>query len=214
MTDEILYFILAVIALCIVVYCMMRNGDYEVQRILPPGQYVAGKDIPMGRCDLIAESGGGNFVVKNKHAKTWNLCSPLGVTSGAMPGRFRNLTLNQGDVLEINGNLTVLLNPPVPILRLKDEVLGPGIYRFGVDIKPARYDIKVEGGDGEIYKVDITDNSYNLFQGMASGSALKASNYKNLFCSRRYELWICGSLQVKLKRSKIQPLLMFFRKDY
>ena len=47
---------------------------------------------------------------------------------------------------------------------------------------------------------------------MAAGSALKPSAFNNVICSRRYELWVTGSLQLKLKRSKHQPLWMNFRK--
>lgn len=213
MSDEGMGIVVMIIAFCVIMLVMMREGDYENRRILSAGVYRVGKDIQPGRCNLVAESGGGNFMIKNKKAKCWNLGNAIGVTSGAMPGSFRNVTLMRGDVLEINGNVTVLLTPPVPIRNLKEETLGPGIYRIGVDgIRPAKYDFKAVSGSGEIVLVDINDNSFSIFQSMAKGQSLLADSFDNVVCSRRYEIWINGSLQVQLTRSKKQYLITGFRK--
>lgn len=208
MTDEILLVVFGIIGVCVLIIVMMRNGDYEEQRILPPGRYEVGVDIRPGRCDLMAESGGGDFIIRNKNADGWSLGNSIGATSGIMPSRFRNVTLMQGDILEINGNVKVLLTPPVPIADLNTETLGPGIYRFGVDVPPAKYDFEAASGSGEIIMVDIHDNSFSIFQDMAAGHPQRAKSFNNVLCSMRYELWVNGSLQIKLKRSKHQPLLI------
>lgn len=213
MTDEFMIGIFVVMALCFIITLLMRHGDYEAQRMLSPGRYEVGVEIPPGRCDLTAASGGGSFNIKNKKMSDWNLGNAIGVTSSLMPGRFRNVTLMQGDILEINGNVKVMLTPPVPIADLNTETLGPGIYRFGVDINPpAKYDFEAVGGSGEIILVDIRDNSYSIYQDMAAGHPQRAKTFDNVLCSRRYELWVNGSLEIKLKRSRHQPLLAWFKK--
>lgn len=212
MTDNMLLIGVVIIGFFVLIAWLMRNGDYEEQRILSTGVYEVGVEIRPGRCDLLAASGSGSFAVRNKKTNAWNMGSPIGVTSGAMPSRFRNLTLNRGDLLQIDGNVTVMLAPPMPIFDLSTETLGPGIYRFGVDVPPAKYNFEVVSGGGEIYLVELGKDTYNLFQQMAKGAAMKPSAYQNVLCSNRYELWINGSLQVKLTPSGHQPLWMFYRK--
>ena len=212
MTDEMMWIVLLIIVFCMVILWLMRNGDYEEQRILPPGTYRAGIEIPPGRCDLIAESGGGSFNIKHKNAECWHLGNAIGI-GGVGPGRFRNVTLLRGDVLEINGNVRVMLAPPVPVGDLKTETLGPGIYRIGVDIvRPAKYDFEAVSGSGEVILVDIRKNTYHFYQDMAAGHPQRAKTFDNVVCSRRYELWINGSLQLKLKRSRHQFFMTWFRK--
>lgn len=213
MTDEMMFIIILIVGFCTLVALMMRHGDYDEQRILAPGIYRVGVEIRPGRCDLVAESGGGSFAIKSKQANAWNLGNPIGATSGGQPSRFRNVTLNQGDILEINGNVRVMLAPPIPILDIKEETLGPGIYRFGVDVPAAKYDFETVSGTGEIIRVAIPNNQYDLYLDMADGHPQRLKTFDNVLCSRRYEIWINGSLQVKLKRSKHQPLFTLFQED-
>lgn len=212
MTDNMLLIGVVAIGFFWLIAWMMRNGDYEEQRILGAGVYEVGVEIRPGRCDLVAADGSGSFAVRNKETDAWNMGSPIGVTSGSMPSRFRNLTLNPGDLLQIDGKVSVMLTPPKPIFDLRTETLGPGIYRFGVDVPPAKYDIEVVSGGGEIYLIELGKDTYNLFLQMAKGTAMKPSTYRNVLCSNRYELWINGSLQVKLTPSGRQPLWIFYRK--
>ena len=207
-----MFIVFGIIGLCVVILLLMRNGDYEEQRILSPGIYEVGVEIRPGRCDLMAESGGGSFIIKNKKADCWNLGNSIGV-GGIGPGRFRNVTLMHGDILEINGNVRVMLTPPTPIADLRTETLGPGIYRIGVDINPpAKYDFEAVSGSGEIILVDIKDNSFSIYQDMAAGHPQRAKTFDNVVCSRRYELWVNGSLHVKLKPSEHQRPFTGFRK--
>lgn len=212
MTDNILLIGALIIGFIVLLAWHLRNSDYEEQRVLSTGIYEVGVEIRPGRCDLLAADGSGSFAVRNKKTNAWNMGSPIGVTSGGMPSRFRNLTLNHGDLLQIDGKVTVMLAPPKPILDLRTETLGPGIYRFGVDVRPAKYSFEVVSGGGEIYLVDLITDTYNLFLQMAEGNAMKPSTYENVLCSNRYELWINGSLQVKLVPSQHQPLWIYYRK--
>lgn len=202
MSDAIFFILILCIGFFILIARLIRHADYDEQLFLSPGIYNVGGQIPPGRCDLMAESGAGNFCIKNKKANNWVLGSPLGTTSPQMPNRFRNVTLNKGDVLEINGNVTIMLSPPVPVGDLTTETLGPGNYRFGLDVPPDTYDFEVASGEGEVILVEISKNVYDFYQDMAAGHPLRAKTYNNVACDRNHELWITGSLQLKLKSKK------------
>lgn len=213
MTDEIVLILIFMIACGFLVLKYFPRSGYNEDIILGPGTYIAGYDIPTGKADLIAESGGGDFCFKQRKAKSWVMGNKIGVTSGLQPSRFRNLTLNWGDTLEINGNVTVLLTAPVPIKNVRTETLCAGNYRFGIDVPPGRYDVEITGGDGQIYITKTGESNYTIYQDMAKDNAIKADHYANLLCAKGYELWIEGSLQVKLTHSAKQNLLFWNDKD-
>ena len=213
MGDEIVLLLIFLIACAGLLLKCFPHGGYSRDIILGPGTYIAGYDIPTGKADLIAESGSGDFCLKQRKAKSWVMGNKIGITSGLQPGRFRNMYLNWGDTLEINGNVTVLLTIPVPIKNLSTETLCAGNYRFGIDIPPGRYDVESVSGDGQIYITKTGQNDYTIYQDMAKDNAIKAGEYANLLCERGYELWIEGSLQVKLKRSAKQKLFLWNDED-
>lgn len=206
MSDEI-FLVLAFTVLvgCFALkYCPIHGFERDV--IIGPGTYIAGYDIPFGRADLVAESGNGDFCLKQRKSKTWAVGNKIGITSAIQPGRYRNLDIRWGDTLEINGNVTVLVTKPTPIRNVATENLGPGVYRFGLDVPPGRYDVEAVGGDGQIYLLPVGQSEYTIYQDMAKDNAIKAGEYTNLDCCRGCELWVEGSLQVKLKRSIKQRL--------
>lgn len=201
MTDGFAFIIIFCGIIVLAILQRLSSGNYEDKHFLTAGTYKAGGEIPVGKADLTAVSGAGNFCVKNKEVKEWNIGNPIGATSGFQVSKFRNLVLNKGDVLEINGSVKIMLSPPVPIEETKEENLVPGTYRFGVDVPPGKYDLEVVSGDGDVLLVESGKDDYTFFQDMAQSDPLKADSFKNLNCTDEYELWVRGSLTVKLNPS-------------
>ena len=201
MTDNFALFIIFCGIIALAVLQRLSSGNYEDKHFLTAGTYKAGADIPVGKADLTAISGAGNFCVKNKEVKDWTTGNLIGATSGFQPSKFRNLVLNKDDILEINGSVKVMLSPPVPIEETKEESLVPGTYRFGVDVPPGKYNLEVVSGDGNVVLVESGKDNYTFFQEMALSDPLKADAWKNVDCTDAHELWINGSLQVKLNPS-------------
>lgn len=183
-------------------------GNYKEDVFVGTGTWLVGRDIPPGKADLVAETGGGDFCLREKRSKDWSLGNKIGVTSGLQPSSFRNIYLRQGDILEVNGNVTIMITPPSRIWDATAQPLGPGNYRFGVDIPEGKYDLKAISGDGEVYLAVVGKSDYTFFQDMSAGSTFKASEYANLTCTKGHEMWIQGSLQIQLSRSEHQPLFL------
>lgn len=200
MTDNFALWVIVFGILALLVLQRLSSGNYEEREHLTSGHYRAGVDIPVGKADLKATGGAGNFVVKNSKAKDWTIGNNIGATSGFQPTQFRNLILNKHDILEINGSVKVVLVPPTPILDTDNEVLVPGTYRFGIDLPPGKYSLEVAGGVGDVLLVESGKDTYNFYQDMAQYDDFKADSYQNVICTSNHELWIRGSLQIKLKR--------------
>lgn len=201
MTDE-LALIVIFFAICVVILAKcIWHGEYTEDFFLGPGTYIVGKDIPPGKGDLMAESGGGDFCIKEYKSTEWSITNKIGATSPIQPSRYRNLTLHRGDTLEINGNVNLMVTPPVKIKKVSKENLCPGNYCFGVDVPPGKYDFEAVGGDGAFYLFESGSKEYSLFQDMAEKNDQKAHSYANVVCERGSVLWIHDSLQLKLTPS-------------
>ena len=212
MTDSAAFFIVLIAILVLAAAKILSRGNYEDRVMLSAGYYVVGKDIPPGKADLAATSGAGSFTIKNKVEQSWNLGHAIGITSGFQPTRFRNVALNRGDILEINGTVVLMLAPPIPIRDLKNETLGLGTYRFGVDVPAARYDLEIVSGEGDVLLIEVGKDSYSFFQDMAASDPIKASSFKNVLCTPEHELWVSGTMQIRLTPSENQPFRFRFTK--
>lgn len=212
MSDGFALFIVFIGVVTLIAVTVRSLGKYEEQVPLKPGSYVVGFDIDPGKCDIVAATGGGSFIVKNRTAKAWEVGNMIGITSGFQGSRFRNLRLGRGDVLEINGNVTVLLTPPTPIRNPSTEPMCAGVYRFGVDVPPGRYDLEVVSGDGDVLLVDVKKDSYVFYQDMCLQNPIKPESFNHIVCTSEFELWVNGNLQIKLKPSDKQLLLLRFLK--
>jgi len=175
--------------------------NYEEKKLVTAGTYVVGTDIPVGKADLTAISGSGSFCIKNNEVKDWTFGNLIGATSGFQPKKFRNLVLTKEDILEVNGSVKIMLSPPSPIKETMEENLVPGVYRFGVDVPPGKYNVEVVSGEGNVVLVEAGKDDYTFFQEMAPSDPLKADTFKNLNCTADHELWVRDSLQIKLNPS-------------
>lgn len=185
---------------------LSQSNDFPILKegelYLSAGHYIAGEDISVGKCDLRAIKGSGNFCVYSKAVSSWTIGNKIGIGDESSPSRFNNLTLSRGDKLEINGNITVLLSTFVRFTYDSQDVLFPGFYRFGRDIPAGKYNIQVLFGEGDVILVDIPKGDFVFFQDMAVDKPGKACVYSNLVCTRNDELWINGNLQIRFMPSQ------------
>lgn len=204
MDDQMAMFFILIIIVLVLVYKFFHSNNYTAEIPLGPGTYRIGEDLLPGKGDLVAVAGGGEFCLKERGNDVWSNSHKLGVTSPAQPSRFRNLTLKKGDILEIDGDVKMMLTPPAAIKDPSKENLTLGIYRFGLDVPPAKYDLKAVGGDGPFYFFEPGKKEYTICQDMAEKVPNKATVYHNLLCERDSEIWVEETLQLKLTKSKVQ----------
>lgn len=205
MTDEFAFCIVIVGVIILSIAKILSRGDYEDRVLLTAGHYLVGVDIAPGKGDLTATSGAGSFCIKNKVEKSWSMGHAIGTGSSNEPSRFRNIALNKGDILEINGTVVLMISPPVPIRDLKTETLGLGTYRFDVDVPAGKYDLEIVSGEGDVLLVEVGKDNYSFYQDMSASNPIKASSFKNVLCTPSHELWVSGTMQIKLKPSEHQP---------
>jgi len=76
---------------------------------LAAGQYIVGEDIPAGKYNCTAVSGGGNFIGDVASLGRTGLNEILGAPGSYYADRpsYSNLRLADGDMIKINGNLKV-----------------------------------------------------------------------------------------------------------
>ena len=121
MSDGFALTVVILAGFIILIAKLVSHGEYDQQITLKSGTYLVGEDIPHGKCDMIAKDGNGNFCVKNFKSQNWVIGSNIGITSGLQPTRFRNLVLNKGDVLEINGQRISLCGVPDPYAMINED---------------------------------------------------------------------------------------------
>ena len=196
LVDE--YILLALFfAICIVLFQKyLRPAPHSFSA--DPGTYVIGKNIPPGKYDLVAESGQGDFCVLEHNAMDWHLPHKMGAEGDDCSQRFRNLSLNKGDILEINGSLHIKTRTPAPIKNVSLEMLDPGNYKIGSDILPGTYNLEADSGKGQVYTTvkDVEGNPF--FQEMAKDDKKLAKTYENLELTEETQLFIRGNLTLKL----------------
>ncbi len=80
--------------------------------LLSDGQYVVGEDIPAGKYDVSARSGSGNFMGEVASLGLLGLNEILSADpNGYGSLSYSNLRLQDGDVIEIRGDLQIRMDP-------------------------------------------------------------------------------------------------------
>ena len=73
---------------------------------LTAGKYVVGEDIKAGKYDAVAQAGSGNFYVSG----STSVIETMGTTDSSFYLKnYNNITLNQGDTVEVTSKLKILL---------------------------------------------------------------------------------------------------------
>ena len=205
MSDDIALFLISIIIILYLVYRFSkRGGSYADDVPVNPGTYRIGEDLDPGKCDLVAVSGAGDICIKERGNGVWNNPFKLAAKDPAVPDRYRNMTLHRHDILEVNGKVQLLLSPPSAFASGDGAELTLGTYQFGVDIPPAKYDLKAVGGDGQFSFFAPEESEFSSFQDMALTADSKTSTYDNLLCEEGARIQVDGTLKLQLSMSKKQ----------
>ena len=219
MTDDTLMLLICITIVLYLIYrYSTRGGSYTEDKSLEPGTYRIGEDLDPGKCDLVAASGSGDICILERGNADWNNPFKLGVGNPAASPRYRNLTLHAHDILEINGNVKVLVTPPSAIPEGNGAELVLGTYLFGVDIPPAKYDLEATDGDGQFSFFRPGDDECHIFQDMAPENANKSATYLNLLCEAKSRIVVDGTVKLKLtksakQRGRMEKFLEFINQD-
>ena len=218
MNDEMTLFFIIVCVVLVIIYKRSKSGHYGDEIPLEPGDYRIGEDLDPGKGDLVAAKGVGDIAIMERGNGVWSNCFKLDANGSAAPTKYRNLTLHPSDILQINGNLKVLIMPPSPLASGDGAELTLGTYQFGVDIPPAKYNLTAEDGDGQFKYFAPNETEFSIYQDMKKGDAAKAEVYNNLLCEDGGRMVITGTLKLVLTKSKKQrgrfnKLLDFVNQD-
>ena len=205
MNDNTAMFLICIcIILCLLYRYSKRGGKYAAELPLGPGTYHVGEDLDPGKCDIVAVSGVADICIKERGNDDWNNPFKLAPGNPVAAARYRNMTLHPRDILEINGKAKVTLEPPTAITDGNGAELIMGTYQFGVDIPPAKYDLKAISGNGQFTFFEPKATEFSKFQDMAFEVDGKSDSYTNLLCEAGSSLVVDGTLKLKLTKSKKQ----------
>ena len=206
MSDEmaVLLIILVIVLYWVYTKSKSSSGGYTSDQTLTPGTYRIGEDLSGGKGDMVAISGGGTITVKEKGGDDSVKTFKLHASNPSIPSRYRNLTLSSQDILEITGNMKVLITPAKSISDVEGAELTMGTYKFGSDVPPAKYNLKALSGDGKVTVREAGAKDPAFSQEMNTAGEDKASSYENILCSDGAVMTIGGTLKLQLTPSKKQ----------
>ena len=176
---------------------------YEVD--MSAGYYIAGKDFPVGKYQILSISGSGNL-----HCRGTGLNEILGGTYGIT--EYNNFTPDNGDILSVGGDAVIRLVSdnadvagvvPRPILDSYNWYEAPaGIYLIGTDIVEGCYRAFAIQGSGNVHANDRehTTGSINEIFSVDSGYSGAIIEFKNLHLYDGTELEISGDLLLRLEQ--------------
>lgn len=181
-------------------------SNIETVYELGTGHYVAGIDIPVGKCDVTALEGGGNLSSSNIFTGGVNEIFGIDDGSGLYTDAFHGLKLPEGAVLNISGGLKIQLDF-ISVEsgfsgRTYDEdraiALSAGHYEANTDFDAGVYKIVAISGGGNLSSSNIFDGGVNEIFGIDDGSGLYTSEILNVDLPEGSELSVSGDLIVNL----------------
>lgn len=218
MGDEMAVLLIFLAIFLYLIYRKSNKGGYSSELSVKPGTHRIGEDLPPGKGDLVAISGGGTVTIKERGGSAKVTTFKLHASNSALPSRYRNLKLCPLDILEISGNMEVLITPAKSIADANGAELTQGVYKFGADIPAAKYNLKAVSGDGKvtIREANATDSSFS--QEMNTAGEDKSSVYENILCEAGGQMTVEGSLKIKLtpskkQRGRVNQILDFLNQD-
>jgi len=179
---------------------------------LTAGNYVAGVDIPSGKCVVVAESGQGNLSSSNMFDGGINEMFGVDDGSGLYTSEFNGLKLPEGTILTVSGTLKAKVTFTTIETsftgRTYDESLAvelnTGNYEAGVDFEPGVYEIVAISGTGNLSSDNMFDGGLNEMFGIDDGYGFYTSEFVNVDLPAGTELSISGGVKIKLIPAVIQ----------
>ena len=137
---------------------------YEID--LSAGNYIAGKDVPVGTYNITATSGSGNVSSSNMY--NGGLNEVMGAENdGISQQSFNGLAMDENVTLSVGGNVVIHLvaeDAQTGNVTARGEASGTpvdlqaGNYTSGTDFPAGTYTIVATGGSGNV-------SSSNMFEG-------------------------------------------------
>jgi hypothetical protein len=180
--------------------------NIETTYVLKSGNYVAGEDIPVGTCNVMAVSGQGNLMSSNMFDGGVNEMFGLDDGSGFYTGTFNGLKLPAGTELTVTSGLVIQLDfseiEKGYTGRSYDEAntitLSSGNYTAGTDFAAGIYKIVAVSGQGNLMSSNMFEGGVNEMFGVDDGSGWYNSEFVNAIFQSGVTLSITGGLTVQM----------------
>lgn len=181
-------------------------SSIEKVYLLKSGHYVAGVDIPAGKCNVTAVEGNGNLSSSNLLSGGVNEMFGVDTSSDLYTKSFNGLKLPKETVLNISGGLTVQLDFTTIDSgfsgRTYDQdkaiTLETGNYEAGADFTEGVYTIVALSGSGNLSSSNLINGGINEMFGVDTKTGLYLSEFTNVDLPKGTELSVVGGLTIQL----------------
>lgn len=173
---------------------------YEID--LTAGNYIAGKDLPVGTYNITANSGSGNVSSSNMYAGGLNEVIGTDPSDGISEQSFNGLQMDQDVVLSVGGNVSIHLtaeNAEVSAMTPRAAAdgtpvdLGAGNYTAGTDFPAGTYNIVATGSMGNVSSDNMYDGGLNEILSTDNSDGMSISQFNNAQLPEGTVLTISGT---------------------
>lgn len=177
------------------------TDHFEVD--LGAGNYVAGKDIPVGTYNFTATSGTGN--VNSSNLYNGGINAIMGTPANDYTEEtYNNVSLDDDVVLSVNGNLVLhIVSENASTSTVQARVapedsqtidLTSGHYTAGTDIPVGSYNVVATSGCGNVSSDNLYDGGINEIMGVSESAPadLSIESFSNLVLEEGTALSVDG----------------------
>ena len=170
------------------------------------GHYTAGIDLPIGRCNVYAVSGGGNVSSSNMFSGGMNEMFGIDDGEGWYTESFTGLKMDKNVVLDVSGGVIIRLEYTNISKGYSGRTyheeegfdLGAGNYVAGEDFPAGTYRITASYGTGNLSSSNIFDGGVNEMFGIDDGYGWYSDRIENVELPKGEELEVSGGLGVRM----------------
>ena len=155
---------------------------------LSAGNYIAGKDIPVGTYNFTATSGNGNVSSTNLYSGGIN--SIMGTPADDYTQEtYNNVSLDDDVVLSLGGDVVLhIVSENASLSTMQARVvpddaqtidLSSGNYTAGTDFPAGTYNVVATAGNGNVSSDNLYDGGINEIMG-TDGSAYTVQSFNNV----------------------------------
>lgn len=168
------------------------------------GNYTAGIDLPIGKCNVYAVSGTGNVSSSNMFSGGMNEMFGIDEGEGWYTDSFNGLSMDKDVVLTVSGGVTIRLEytdvkkgySGRTYAEEEGFELSGGNYIAGEDFPAGTYRITASYGTGNLYSTNIFNGGVNEMFGIDDGMGWYTDRIDNVELPDGEELQISGGLGV------------------